>query len=330
MDRLIITIVIPVYSGEKYLADLITEIKREALEWENRGLPFRLGEVIFVDDASIDNSSSLLSKIKNENELVKVVTLSKNFGQHPATVAGILHSSGDWIVTMDEDMQHHPSNIQKMLMKALNESCDIVYANALSKVHKSFYRDWGTKIFKRFLAALASSPYIKHFNSFRLIRGDIARGAAALCGHAMYLDIVFGWFTNRIGIVYCELSDVRFQTEKKSGYNFFGLLNHAIRMIVSSQTKILRIGTVFGLLAMLFSITFGLYIFFGKLFYPGFAEVSGWTSLFLLILFFGGLISFISGISLEYIGIILLQGQGKPTFYMADRTRDSFYAKQIK
>ncbi len=330
MEPLIISIVIPVYCGEKYLAGLFSEIKQEAARWEEKGLPFRLGEVIFVDDASVDNSALILSEVKKQDEKAKIVTLSKNFGQHPATVAGILHSSGDWIVTMDEDRQHHPADILAMLRKAISESCDIVYVNPVTNVHKSFYRDLGSRFFKAFIALLAGSPHIRHFNSFRLIRGDIARGAASLCGHAMYLDIVLGWFSNRIGIIYSELSDVRYKNEKKSGYNFFRLLNHAIRMVVSSQTKILRLGTVFGFVAMLFSMAFGLIIFFGKLFYPGFADVSGWTSLFLLILFFGGLISFIAGISLEYIGIILLQGQGKPTFYMVDRSRDSLYAERIK
>ncbi|NND01630.1 MAG: glycosyltransferase, partial [Acidimicrobiia bacterium] len=87
-----LSVVVPVYSGEDHLVDLVSELDVVRKQWEAEEAPIRLGEVIFVDDASIDGSASVLAKIETEHPWIRVITLSRNFGQHPATVAGILHA----------------------------------------------------------------------------------------------------------------------------------------------------------------------------------------------------------------------------------------------
>ena len=103
-------------------------LARERQRWQTEGAPFELGEAIFVDDASIDSSSEVLRDLDEKYDWIRVVTLARNFGQHPATIAGILHTSGDWVVTLDEDLQHDSAAIESLLKIAAETNADIVYA----------------------------------------------------------------------------------------------------------------------------------------------------------------------------------------------------------
>src|SRR6478735_3726841 len=104
-----LSVVVPVYSGADYLAALIAEIDRVRTGWSDSGAPLRLVEAILVDDAAVDSSPTIADRLASEKEWVTVIHLARNFGQHPATIAGILHTSGDWIITLDEDLQHPPA-----------------------------------------------------------------------------------------------------------------------------------------------------------------------------------------------------------------------------
>ena len=254
---------------------------------------------------------------------VSVMRLSRNFGQHPATIVGILHSSGDWVVTMDEDLQHRPEVIKLLLRKAVTGHDDIVYAKPASAVHEAAIRDWTSRSFKRVMQWLTDNPNLSSFNSFRLIRGPVARAAASVCSHDTYLDITLGWFTQSIGVLNVEMKDERYIQTKRSGYSLRSLLSHGWRMIFSSQIKLLRIGSILGLSAMLFSVVAAAYFLIVRIFYPMDIGVQGWTSLFLAITFFGGLSAFMLGIALQYLSSMILRAHGKPTFFTIDRSGDA-------
>jgi glycosyltransferase involved in cell wall biosynthesis len=329
MSKVLISTVTPVYSGADYLEKLIIELDYVKQTWQDKKYPLELIESIFVCDDPIDNSVNILRNLEKHYHWIKIIELSKNYGQHPATIAGILHSSGDWVVTLDEDLQHHPKYILTLLQQGIQKKADIVYANSKT-AHKSWFRDFSSRTYKKLISFLTNSVHVRHFNSFRLIRGSLARASASVAGHEMYLDVVFGWFTNRVTAKNIQLSDERYQQEGKSGYNFRRLLRHAWRLLVSAQTKILRMVAVLGLLAVLTALGFGLFILIGKLFFAAWINIQGWASLMMTLLFFGGLISFMLGILLEYVSIILLQSQGKPTFFVVDRSLDDLIIEWLK
>lgn len=323
MEKILVSTVTPVYNGELYLRKLVLALKNVKQEWENNCYPFELVESIFIVDNAIDNSSVILEEISEDISWIQVLTLSRNYGQHPATIAGILHSTGDWVITLDEDLQHNPKYFINILEKAILEELDVVYANPKSSVHKKLYRDLGSILYKYIIAKISNNPVISKFNSYRLIRGSIGRGAASVCSHETYFDIALCWFTGRIGTVPLLLEDNRYTTNNKSGYNIRKLISHARRLIISSQTKILRIGALFGSLSMVACVIFAAKILLQKIFTPEKIPVQGWTSIMLIIVFFGGLTSFLLGIIIEYISNILLHMQGKPAFFIVDRRKDS-------
>ncbi|WP_158442390.1 glycosyltransferase [Paracoccus aminophilus] len=322
LHSIAVSVIVPVYSGAEYLERLLDALSELRLSWRRQQAPFHLAEVIFADDAAIDGSGAIIDEMARRHDWVIALHLSRNFGQHPATIAGILHSSGDWVVTMDEDLQHRPEVISDLLRKATVDQSDIVYANPKSQVHEAALRDRGSRAFKRLMRWLTDNDHISSFNSFRLIRGPMARAAASVCSHDTYLDIALSWFTKRVGVLPVEMKDERYIKTGKSGYSVKSLLSHARRMVFSSQIKLLRIGALLGLIAMAFSLLAMLYFLFLKIFFPGAIEVEGWTSLFLAITFFGGLSAFMLGIILQYLSSIVLRAHGKPTFFTIDRSDD--------
>lgn len=322
MNKISISIVTPVYAGKDFLADLVDKIEKVRDEWRNAQIPLELNEAIFVNDSSTDDSLKILNDIQKDKKWVRLINLSRNFGQHQATIAGILHSSGDWVVTLDEDLQHDPAFIDTLLEYAVNNESDVVYACPEESVHESFLRDWTSKTFKSFISYVTDNNHVREFNSFRLIRGAVARASSSVCSHGTYFDIALCWFTNSVSSIKLPLKDVRFVESGKSGYTMSKLFSHARSMIVSSQAKIVRLGAVIGFFAMFSAMVLGGKIFISKLIDTNSIQVQGWTSLFLTILFFGGLFAIMSGIILEYISVILLHIQGKPTFFIVDRQSD--------
>ena len=318
-----ISIIVPVYSGEDYLDQLALKIDEVREEWSEASAPFEIAEAIFVNDASIDGSFEILGRIERRFPWAEIVNLSRNFGQHQATVAGILHCSGDWVITIDEDLQHDPEHFEVLLKRATTGEFDVVYARPESAVHESFFRDRSSRLYKKIVSLATGNEFVPLFNSFRLIRGSIARASSSVCTHGTYFDISLGWFTDRVSCVDLPLKDKRYAEKTRSGYSFKKLLNHARRMIVSSETKLIRLGAIIGFIAMTIAAFIGIKILVLKLIVPESVPVQGWTSLFLALLFFGGLTAILLGIILEYLSVILLHIQGKPTFFVVDRERDS-------
>lgn len=323
MAHIHLSTVTPVYRGAETLRDLVRELERVRVEMNTDVSPIRLVQAIFVDDGSSDGSDEVLRSLAAEYDWVQVVTLSRNFGQHPATMAGILHAGGDWIATLDEDLQHHPRFLIELLKKAVEGDFDVVYAHPETSVHGWSYRDFSSRSYKWMMKILSGNAYISKFNSFRIMRASVAHAAAAVASHQTYFDIAVSWFTTRIESVTLPLKDLRYIQSGKSGYTFRSLLSHARRLLHSSEIKLLRFGSVVGFSAMLISLLVMLYTLYVKFFSPNYVDVPGWASIMVTMLFLGGLSLFLLGLILDYLTILRLHSLGKPTFFEIDRSSDT-------
>ena len=329
MENIYLSTITPVYNGAKYLPELVkqlSEFKTQLKDYE----PIKLVESIFVLDSPIDNSAEVLEELNKKYDWVKVITLSKNFGQHPATIAGILHSSGDWLVSLDEDLQHRPKDILKLLAKTVREKADVCYANPKKNTHASIVKDYLARWFKKSITIILGNKNVQYFNSFRLIRGNIGRAAASVCRHETYFDIALSWFTNRVCYVLTDLIDNRNQSNEGSGYTLWGLVRHAKRMLMSSKIKFLRIGIPIGILAFFLSLGLGAYALLSRLMNVSSEIHRGWASTILVILFFSGLISLLIGFTLETVSDLLVNANGKPTYFTIDRSKDEKLKEVLK
>jgi glycosyltransferase involved in cell wall biosynthesis len=323
MNRVPISAVIPVYRGELTLPALAGELAKMADAWKSAGLPIELAEAIFVDDGSRDGSAQVLSSLQREYAWVRIITLAKNYGPHPATIAGIAQSRGDWIVTLDEDLQHHPQHIRAMLTLAVRDHLDVVYARPADAVHQSLFRDGSSRLCKALIAALTGNPRVRDFNSFRVIRAATARATAAVAAHEPYLDVALCWFTDRFGTHTVAMKDWRFIAQKTSAWTPRSLVAHARRMLVSSEAKWARLIAIVAMTAILSGIALAVQILLHGLREPGGMDGRSWTPVLLAVLFFGGLSAFFVGLLLEYFAANLRHLQNKPTSFAVDRSGDA-------
>jgi hypothetical protein len=193
-----ISIVIPVYRGSAHLPGLLQEI--EPLTHPHTtaaGYEVRVAEVILVHDCGPDDSDRVLREAGAAHDWIRPVWLSRNFGQHPATIAGMASSSGDWIVTMDEDGQHDPADIGTLLDTAMAEQARLVYAAPVNPAPHSAFRNVTSRASKQIINVLAGGSDAAAFHSFRLVLGEVGRSVAAYAGHG--ISVLVGRLSNLYG-----------------------------------------------------------------------------------------------------------------------------------
>lgn len=329
-DVISLSLVVPVYSGEEYLQELVAQIEALRERWKERSVKLEISEAIFVMDEPVDRSHAVLENLKSQYFWLRTVELSRNYGQHSATVAGILYSSGNWIVTMDEDLQHHPLQIESLFSRACETRADIVYALPEKTVHGGFYRDLSSRAAKSVISRLSGNKAVNYFNSFRLIRGDIARAAASICAQNTYFDVALTWFTKRISQIPIDLRDDRHIDQGQSGYRFSTLAVHAKRLLVTTNVRVLWIATFLAVVSFLISFGYGSWIVFLKLFSETSIDAPGWASLMIVILAFGGVSIFMLGVILDLVHMSMLQILGKPAFFVVNRSSDEKLVDEVR
>lgn len=181
---MIISIVIPVYNGEKTLRDLYNQIKREINVYKTY-------EIIFVYDCGKDNSWRIISELSEEDkEHVRGFHLDKNYGQQLATLFGLKRSSGDYIITLDEDVQHDPKFIQEMIKKLENEKLDFVYGK-FKRIEQPVIKVFLSKLLRLILCRMVPD-LPRDYSSYRLIRKELAEKLIAADSHFSFIDVELG------------------------------------------------------------------------------------------------------------------------------------------
>jgi len=305
-----ISIVIPVYQGERTLRAVIDEIRPLTQPFTTaRGHVVQVDEVVLSYDHGPDRSAEAVRTLAIEEPWIKAIWLSRNFGQHAATLAGIASSGGDWIVTLDEDGQHDPSFIGSMLDEALAAGADVVYAKPTNPPPHGAIRNTASRLSKRILEAIFGGGNASDFNSFRLILGEIGRSVAAYAGAGVYLDVALGWVASR---VVTSPVTLRSEGERRSGYSYRRLMAHFWRMIITSGTRGLRLVTGTGVVFLLGGIVYAVYLVVMRITSGGVPE--GWTSQMVLSALGTGLILMSLGVIAEYLGVAVNMALGKPAY----------------
>lgn len=300
------SIIIPVYNGEQTVENLYTRIKQFFADKYNY-------EVIFVYDCGKDNSWEVLLKIKMQNpQNVKLIRLSRNYGQHNALICGFEYAKGDFIVTMDEDLQHAPEDIQKLIDKQKEMDYDVVYGKYEIRNHSGF-RNAGSSILKRIIDV--GIPDIHpDYSAFRLIKAGIAKSCITMRNSYTFLDGYISWITTNCSS--CIVS----HSERQGGvsaYTFSKLINHTINIFVTFSNLPIRFLTKLSFFVLFVMTLYSTYIIIRKLVFNDLAM--GYPSLVIIVGFGVGLIMLALGIIGEYIYRINLKTTQRPN-YNIDKT----------
>jgi polyisoprenyl-phosphate glycosyltransferase len=315
-EALPLSVVIPVYRGEKTLAAVLDELARYTLPSATPGgIEYRIHDVVLVHDNGPDRSDLVMRELAELHPFVKLVWLSRNFGQHAATIAGIAEAEGRWVVTMDEDGQHDPAAIGDFLDAATVQRAGVVYADFTNAAPHGLARAAASRGSKKVLGRVFGTPDSTRFQSYRMIRADMARQLASFAKTGVYLDVALSWVTNRVATVPTTLrSD---DAERASSYRFGTLLAYFWRMVLTSGTRGLRLvsaaGAVLAGLGLLLAVVLIVAVATGAQ-----TGVEGWASLMVAILLCTGAILGSLGVIAEYIGVSLNVAMGRPLYLVVD------------
>ena len=305
-----ISIVVPVYRGAAHLASLVDDIESHTKSSTTPdGHGYRVVELVLVHDCGPDDSDRVMREMEERHEWVRAVWLSRNYGQHAATLAGMASAGGEWIVTMDEDGQHDPADIGHLLDAALREHAALVYAKPLNQAPHSAFRRVTSKVSKRVINLLSGGADASVFHSFRLVLGEYGRSVAAYAGHGIYLDVALSWVAGRPATAPVTLRD---EGERVSGYSARTLLSHFWRMVVTSGTRGLRMVSALGAIFALGGVVLAAGLAIARV--AGNSVLQGWTSLMVALLLCTGVILFFLGVIAEYVGVAVNMAMGKPLY----------------
>lgn len=313
-----VSIVIPVYQGEHTLGTLVQEIAPLTAPTQTvHGHVFQVIELLLVNDHGPDRSDEVIRELAARHDFIRPVWLSRNFGQHPATLAGMASSSGDWIVTMDEDGQHDPADIGAFLDAALKHGSQLVYADPVNRPPHNMLRNGTSRLAKWIFSTFLTGSSEGAFQSYRMVLGEIGRSVAAYAGSGAYLDVAMGWVAGPTAVCPVRLRD---EGPRRSGYSTRALLSHFVHLVLSSGTRALRMVSALGALFALGGVAFAIYLLVVRFTSDFVAE--GWTSTMVVVLVSTGAILFSLGVIAEYVGVAVSMAMGKPLYLIVGDPKD--------
>jgi undecaprenyl-phosphate 4-deoxy-4-formamido-L-arabinose transferase len=296
-----VSVVIPVYHGASTLPLLVPRLI-SILSQTGRSF-----EILLVDDGSKDGSWKVIRELQaSYPDLVTAVQLMRNYGQHNALMAGFRQTVGEFVITMDEDLQHPPEEVPKLLEALESRELDVVYGWYDSKQHAG-WRNLGSTFVNMFYRKVFRLPI--HPSAFRVIRRCVLDCIFSYSLNYTYVDGLLAWNTSRIGEV-----SVAHQPRAggRSGYSVGKLLLLALNMFTNFSLIPLQFVSICGMLVSLGGMLLAAYYLF-KWFFHG-ISVPGYPSLMIAILVLGGIQLLALGILGEYVGRLHLNVNRKPQY----------------
>ena len=270
-------------------------------------------ELIIVDDGSRDGTWKVIEELARDHAWVKGVHLMRNYGQHNAVLCGIRLARSDVTVTLDDDLQHPPEEIPKLLEK-LTDDKDVVYGPPEQETH-GLWRDLASQVTKFALQSAMGAPIARKAGPFRAFRSKIREAFAGYDGPYVSVDVLLTWGTTRFDAVPVRHES---RTLGKSNYTFRKLVVHAVNMITGFSTLPLQISSLIGFFFTVLG-TIAL-IFIGVRYLIVGGGVPGFSFLASMIAIFSGAQLFSLGIIGEYLARMHLRTMQHPTYSVREMT----------
>ena len=300
-----LSIVSPVYMGEKMLEELVRRI-HEAI----RPLTSDY-EIVLVNDCSPDASWKKITEICTKDKQVKGINLSRNFGQPYAITAGLSYAKGDYVAVIDCDLQNKPEDLPAMYRKAL-EGFDVVSARRVVR-EDTFLKRMSSAIFHKVYDFLSGFETDKAVAEFGIYSRKIVNVYCSIPEYSRsFVELIhtLGFKKATVDVLHDH------RLEGKSSYNLYRLLKLSFNSIISNSNRPLYLAVTLGLIMSLLSFMMAIYNIFAK--FIGLNEVEGYTSTIFSIWFVGGILLFMMGVVGLYVGKIFDQVKGRPVFIVSE------------
>jgi len=307
MSEDLYSIVVPVYNSERSLRELHERLDRtfETIEGDY--------ELILVEDGGRDKSWQVMRSLRDENQKVKIIRLTRNFGQHNALMCGFSFATGDYIITMDDDLQNPPEEIPKLIEAIKGSDLDVIYGMPEGRQH-SWLRNAGSFAYFWLVSLIFKRDPEFHMSNFRIIKSTVIEHILQSHTPNPVVGLLILETTERIGNITVEQ---RARLYGKTTYTAGKLIRHFFHGILYHSTLPLKCVFSFGVFSICLAFALGAYYL--MLFLMGRITVPGWITLVLLVLFFSGIIMFSLGIVGEYLLRITQEVYRVPQYLIRDK-----------
>lgn len=307
MNMKTVSFIIPCYRSEHTLPHVIAEIENTM-----KGMEQYCYEILLINDCSPDNTFGVIRNLCSQNERIKGISFARNFGQHAALMAGLRHSSGDYVVCLDDDGQTPADEVGKLLDK-LEEGYDAVYAKYEHKQHSAF-RNLGSKVNELMTRIMLEKPAALYISSYFAVRRFVVEDMIKYENSYPYvIGLVLRATKNITNVVVQH----REREEGNSGYTLKKLMGLWFNGFTAFSVKPLRIATAIGVFCAGAGFLYGIYTIIKRLVNPDVPV--GFSSTMAAIVFFGGMIMVMLGLIGEYIGRIYISLNNSPQYVIREQ-----------
>jgi len=300
-----LSVIVPCYNEEAVINESYSRLKK-VLD----GIKTHKSEIIFINDGSQDKTAEILSAIAANDKQVKVLHFSRNFGHQPAVTAGIHYCTSDLAIIIDADLQDPPELIPDLLETQKRENANVVYCVREKRKGESFFKKLTASLFYRSMNYLSETNFPLDTGDFRLIDKQVMQEFKKFREKGKYIRGIISWIGFK-QVPFTYKREARFAGETK--YPLRKMLHFAATAMLYFSKKPLKLATSLGFVTVLIGIIYAIWILIGKI--VGFTHaISGWSSIIILIIFFGGVQLLTVGVLGQYIGILFDEIKDRPEY----------------
>ncbi len=310
MDK--ISIVVPCYNEEETINIYYEEMQKIIKKLNKTEF-----EIIFVNDGSRDKTLELIRDLSKKDKTVRYISFSRNFGKESAIIAGIDSSTGDYVTTMDVDMQDPPELLIEMYEEIKKGEYDCIATRSVSRNGYSFFRKLFTSWYYKLINRISKTEIVDGARDFRLMTRQMVDSIVRLREYNRYSKGIFSWVGYKTKWITFENQNRVAGTTK---WNFFRLFAYSMESILGFSTVPLLISSVIGIVFFIISMILVMYIIIDTLINPN--AVQGWPSLVCIIFFVTGIQLFCIGIIGQYLAKMYLEIKDRPLYIVKETEKD--------
>ena len=303
----LISIVVPCFNEEEALPIFYEETK-EVLKGMEQEYEF-----VLVDDGSKDDTLSVMRDLAKKDKRVRYISFSRNFGKESAMYAGFVNAKGDYVCTMDADMQDPPKLLPEMFAILKNEGYDSVATRRVSRTGESKVRSFFARLFYKMINRISDTEIVDGARDFRLMKRKMVDSIVKMSEYNRFSKGIFGWVGFKT--YWMPFENVE-RVAGTTSWSFWGLFRYAIDGIINFSNVPLDIASWLGFVMTAFAFIFLVLIIVRKLLFGD--PVAGWASTMCVIIFIGGIQLFCLGIMGQYIGKTYMETKKRSHYIVAE------------
>lgn len=312
---MLLSIVVPCYNEQEALPYFYKEICRVAEEMKaSHGADF---EFIFVDDGSKDKTLSIARELHKQDERVRYISFSRNFGKEAGILAGLEAAKGDYVAMMDADLQDPPALLPRMLDALLEEDYDCAATRRTNRKGEPPIRSFFARMFYKIINRLSDADIVDGARDYRLMRRRMVDAILALPEYNRFSKGIFGWVGFKTKwLEYVNVERVAGETK----WSFWKLFLYSLEGIVAFTTAPLALASLIGIIFCVLAFVMILFIIVRTLLFGD--PTSGWPSLVCIIFLCSGVQLFCMGVLGQYLAKTYMEVKRRPVYIVRETEQD--------